>query len=294
MASVLEELSAAISAVSEAVASSVVGVGRGGSGAVVGDGVVVTNAHNLRSEAVTVSFPDGRRVDGTATGVDGDGDLAVITVDTGDAPPLQLADAGPRSGEVVVAFANPAGAGVRGSLGMVSAVDVSFRGPNGRMVTGAFEHTAPLARGSSGGPVVDSSGRVRGIDTHRVGDGFYLAVSAGAELRARLDALAAGQAPHRPRLGIAVAPPHVAQQLRRSVGLPERPGLLVHAVNAEGPAAAAGIGQGDLIVRVAGIDVADVDQLARALEATQPAVPVAVDLVRGADEMTVTVLFPAS
>ena len=139
---------------------------------------------------------------------------------------------------------------MRASVGFVSALDVTFRGPGGGRLRGAIEHTAPLARGSSGGPVVDVRGTLVGIDTHRVGDGFYLALPADDDLRARVDALARGEAPHRPRLGIAVAPPRVARRLRQSVGLPERDGLLVHAVEDGGPAERAGIRQGDLIVRV--------------------------------------------
>ncbi len=172
----------------------------------------------------------------------------------------------------------------------MSATDVSFRGPGGRRVTGAIEHTAPLARGSSGGPVVDVTGRLVGIDTHRVGDGFYLALPAGAEFRARVDALARGEVPQRRRLGIAVAPPRVARRLRQSVGLPEREGLLVHAVEEGGPAARAGIRQGDLIVRVAGTDVTTVDELAATLEGTDPHAPVEVLVVRGADEITLGVV----
>jgi S1-C subfamily serine protease len=126
-----------------------------------------------------------------------------------------------------------------------------------------------------------------GIDTHRIGDGFYLALPADEELRRRVDALGRGEEPHRPRLGIAVAPTHVARRLRRSVGLPERDGILVRAVEDGGPAATAGIAQGDLIVAVATAPVATVDDLAQALAVAGDTVEVA--LVRGVEELTVTV-----
>jgi serine protease Do len=288
MASVLDELSAAVGSVAAAAGPAVVGVGRGGSGVVVGAGLVATNAHNLRAEAVTVVFADGRRAEGESAGVDADGDLAVVRVDTGDVPVPPLAGAVPVAGQAVVALANPAGRGLRVSLGLVSAVDVSFRGPGGRIVTGAFEHTAPLARGSSGGPVVDAAGAVVGIDTHRIGEGFYLAIPT-AGLSERIASLARGEVPRRPRLGIAVAPPRVARRLRASVGLPEREGLLVHAAADDGPAARAGIRQGDLIVAVGGTPVADADQLAAALEASPAGQPVAVTIVRGVEERVVSV-----
>ena len=95
--------------------------------------------------------------------------------------------------------------------------------------------------------------------------------------------------PRRPRLGIAVAPPRVARRLRQSVGLPERDGLLVHAVEEAGPADRAGMGRGDLVVRVSATDVATVDELAAALEDVAPGATVDVLVVRGADEVTLTV-----
>ena len=289
MATVIEELSRSVWEVASRVAPSVVGVGSGGSGVVVGPGLVLTNAHNLRGEKVVISFADGRRQPGSPSGVDVDGDLAVVSVDTGDAPALAVDTRPVRVGDAVVALANPAGRGPRVSLGFVSCVGVPFRGPGGRRVEGAIEHTAPLARGSSGGPVVDVEGRLVGIDTHRAGDGFYLALPADERLRARVDALGRGESPRRPRLGIAVAPPHVARRLRSSVGLPERDGLLVHAAESGGPAERAGMRAGDLIVSAAGTAVATVDELAEALAGLEPDATVEVGVVRGAEDLTLAV-----
>src|SRR5580693_5695693 len=291
MAKVLEELSAAVRSAAENVGPSVVGVGAGGSGAVVSAGVVVTNAHNLRGEETVITFADGRRAPGRATGVDIDGDLAVVAVDTGDAPALAWGATPAGVGDAVLGLANPGGRGLRASVGFVSAVDVAFRGPGGRKVGGALEHTAPLARGSSGGPLVDGAGKLVGIDTHRIGDGFYLAVPADEALKGRVDALAGGETPARPRLGIAVAPSHVARRLRRSVGRPDRDGILVRAVEDGGPADSAGIKQGDLIVAVATAPVGTVDDLAQALAAAGDTVEVAV--VRGVEDVTVAVTLAA-
>jgi len=288
--SVIEDLQSAIDRVATAAGPSVVGIGSRlrGSGLVVGDGRVLTNAHNVRGDQVTITFSDGRSVVGTLAGMDVDGDLAVINVDTAGVPALTWgAGEGPATGAVVFgAAASPSG-GVRVTWGTVSAVARAFRGPGGRLIAGSVEHTAPLAPGSSGGPILDSDGRLVGINTNRLGEGFYLALPADAALHSRVDALGRGESPERPRLGVAVAPSHVARRLRRSVGLPERDGLLVRGVDDGSPAQRAGIAEGDLIVEVAGKAVTDADDLVEAI--TSAATPYDVRVVRGTEERTITV-----
>jgi serine protease Do len=292
---VVEEMSAAIAGAAERVGPSVVGLGRGwghGSGFVLANGLVLTNAHNLRSEEVTVAFADGRREAGTVAGVDVDGDVAVVEVETGDAPPLEWGDPEAAAiGTAVVALANPGGRGLRATIGFVSSVGRSFRGPRGRRIRGSLEHTAPLPRGSSGGPLVDVAGRLIGINSVRMDGGLILALPADAALRRRVDTLSAGEAPRRARLGIALAPPHVARKLRRSVGLPERDGLLVRGVEQGGPADQAGIERGDLIVAAGESELKRLDDIHAALDAAGDELELT--LVRGTDERTVTVAVTA-
>jgi serine protease Do len=296
--SALEELEQAVTNVAEQAGTAVVGIGRGpgrGSGIVLADGRVATNAHNLRGDEVTVVFADGRSETGRVEGVDVDADLAVVAVDTGDARPLPWAADGAESapvrlGTAVFALANPGGRR-RVTVGFVSAVNRAFRGPRGRRITGSVEHTAPLGRGSSGGPVVTADGRLLGINTNRLGDGFYLAIPADAELRGRLDALARGESPARPRLGIGIAPARVARRLRSAVGLPERDGLLVRAVEEGSPAERAGVRVGDLIATAGGREVHDADELHEVLDSLGEAGTLQLALVRGTDELTVIVAF---
>ncbi len=288
--SAIEELQSAVTTVAERVGPAIVGIGRGtrGSGVVIADGIVLTNAHNLRGDEVTVTFSDGRRERGSVTAVDGDGDLAVVSVETTGAKPLEWGDGGALGiGAAVFGAAAFHGGGARVTFGLVSAVARAFRGPGGRRIEGSIEHTAPLAPGSSGGALVDGGGRLVGINTNRIGEGFYLALPADAALKARVDALARGETPTRERLGVAIAPSHVARRLRRSVGLPERDGVLVRGVEEGSPAEAAGIEAGDLIVSAGGTPVADGDDLYTALGAVTP--PYDVQLVRGAEERTVTI-----
>jgi serine protease Do len=288
--SLIDDLQGAIQGAAASAGPSVVGIGRHqrGSGVVVADGRVLTNAHNLRGDEVTVTFADGRSTVGNVTGVDHDGDLAVISVDTTGAPAITWAtDASVGIGAVVFGIAASRSAGSRITLGTVSAVGRAFRGPGGRRISGSIEHTAPLASGSSGGALLDGSGHFVGLNTNRIGEGFYLALPADAALRERVDSLASGSSVERPRLGIAIAPAFVARKMRRSVGLPDRDGLLVRGVEDDSPAARAGITRGDLIVAVAGKPVTDADELLDAIAAAKQ--PYEILVVRGADDVTVTV-----
>lgn len=285
----LADLGREIGEIAERIGPSVVGIGnrwRGGSGVVIGANRVLTNAHNLHGDEIAVTFGDGRTADAKALGVDVDGDVAVLEVQTQDAPALELGADAPGVGTPVVALGNPNGHGPRVTLGFVSGTGRSFRGPRGRRVADAVEHTAPLMPGSSGGPIVGLDGRLLGINTNRIGHGFYLAIAADAALRDRVNALGRGEAPKRRRLGVGLAPAHVARRLRRAVGLPERDGLLVREVEDDSAAAEAGIAEGDLIVAVGDRAIASGDDLFDAL-GTEGALEIT--LVRGAEELKVTV-----
>lgn len=288
--SAIEELQTAVVAVADRVGPSIVGIGRGtrGSGVVLAGGKVLTNAHNLRGDEVTVTFADGRRTIGNVAGVDGEGDLAVISVDTGDAAGLEWGDGdGLKVGSVVFGAGASHGGGTRVTFGLVSAVARAFRGPGGRRIEGSVEHTAPLAPGSSGGALLDEGGRLVGLNTNRIGEGFYLALPANEALRGRVDALSKGEAPRRTRLGVAVAPSHIARRMRRSVGLPERDGVLVRGVEDGSLAAAAGIEAGDLLVDAGGRALTDADDLFAALGALD--LPFELKVVRGAEERSVRI-----
>lgn len=289
----LNDLEETVRSVAEKVGPSVVGIGdrwARGSGIVVADGRVVTNAHNVRGETVTLTLSDERTAEGTPMGVDVDGDVAVLSADTAGIPALSWSPNGvPGIGSPVFALANPGGRGLRVSFGIVSGTQRSFRGPGGRRIAGAVEHTAPLLPGSSGGPVVDSGGALVGMNTHRLGEGFYLAIAADAALKDRIDALASGQSPSRRRLGVGIAPPRMARKLRQAVGLPDAEGLLVRFVEPESAAARAGIQEGDLIVAAAGKPVAGADDLHETMDALAPDATLDLKVVRGTDERSVTV-----
>ncbi|HEX3623469.1 MAG TPA: S1C family serine protease [Acidimicrobiales bacterium] len=296
MAGVLEELEAATTGVADRVGPAVVGIGQGwglGSGVVVAEGVVLTNAHNVSDPGVTLIFADGRTVEGQVSGHDVDGDLATIAVDTAGVTPVEWAgaDGAARIGSPVFAVANPGGRGLRVTLGAVAAVGRTFRGPRGRRVTGTIEHTAPMVKGSSGGPLVDATGRLVGLNTNRLGEGFYAALPADEDLRRRVDALSRGESPARPHLGVGLVPGRAARQIRRAAGLPDRDGVLIQEVEDASPAADAGLRRGDLVVEAAGNAVTTIDDLYQAIDGLGSGASLALTVVRGAEELAVSVTF---
>jgi serine protease Do len=289
----LTELSSLVRRTAERAGPSIAGLGRGwgrGSAVVVAPGRLLTVAHALRDrDRATVRFPDGRTAEGRVAGLDLDADLAVLDVDTGDAPAVELApdDATPAIGDVVIALADPGGRGLRVTAGLVAADPRRIRGPRGRRIDGAIEHTAPLPRGASGGPLLDAEGRLLGLNAIRLDGGLIVAVPARPS---HVERLSAGAGPEPVRLGVAVAGPHVARRMRRAVGLPDRAGLLVRGTEDDSPAAEAGLQRGDLLVSAGGSELDSLDTMYGILDAHPPGEPLKLGVVRGTDEQEVEVV----
>jgi S1-C subfamily serine protease len=291
---ILDEIGEQLAAVADRAGPSVGWLGggwRGGSGIVIAQGQVLTNAHNLHGDGAELTFADGRAATAELKGIDIDGDLAVLSVDTGSAQPLAWAADAAGVGAPVFAIAAVAGGAPRVTFGFVSSVARAFRGPRGRRIAGSLEHTAPLAPGSSGSALIDGAGRLVGINTNRLGSGFYLALPADAALQERVAALGRGEQAQRPRLGVGIAPSWVARRMRRAVGLAERDGVLVREVEADSPAARAGVAEGDLIVEAAGKPISDPDDVYDALASVSGAAGLSLRIVRGAEERVVEVTF---
>ncbi len=286
----MDELAATVASVAATAAPSVVRLDgwRGANGVVVGPGQVLTNAHNVHRGPVRARFADGRLAEATVAGVDGDGDIAVLTLDTGDSPALAWAEGEPLAIGAPVFAITGTETGPRVTFGLVSSIARPFRGPRGRRIAGSVEHTAPMARGSSGSALVDGAGQLVGLNTNRLEGGLYLALPTDAALRTRVTALAQGEAPVAPRLGIGIAPSWAARRMRSAVGLPEHDGLLVRDVDPDGNASRAGIAVGDLIVAAAGIPVPDADELADVLATAGGSVEFTV--IRGVEERLVPVV----
>jgi serine protease Do len=293
-ATILSAIGEEVGRVAGAAGASVVGLGGRwgqGSGVVIESGLVLTNAHNVSPDSATVTLPGDRVEQAGIVGIDLDADLALLEVDTGDAPPVSWQPQGvaPIIGMPVIGLANPAGRGLRATLGLVATARRSFRSPRGRRMEGGFEHTALAPPGASGGPVVDLEGKMLGINTRRLGRGFYLAQSADTGMEAVLAGLRSGERKEPRRLGVGLAPAEVARRLRRTMGLDDAEGLLVRLVEEGSPAEVAGVREGDVLVSAAGENTIDVDDLHRVLASSGESIDLG--LVRVNDRLQVTARF---
>jgi serine protease Do len=269
------------------VAASVVSFGRGarrGSGFVIAPDRVLTLAYRLRDDTVETVASDGERRDGRVLGVDRELGVAVLDVPTGGAPAVSWASEPPRLGSPVFALADP-GSGLRLTAGTVSAESLTVRSRHGRPLD-LIEHTAPLPRGSGGGPLVDAAGAVVGVNALRGDAGFLLALPARA-VQSAIERVVEGREPV--RLGVALASPSASRRMRRAVGLPDHDGLLVQAVEERSAADRAGVKRGDLLIGLGGAALATVDDLLAALEANARGEDVELGVLRATEQLQLSV-----
>lgn len=270
------ELSSLIADSAQRFGPSVVGL-RGearGTGIVIAEARVLTTAANLGGDRAEVVFDDGQTESAHVTGLDRRRGIAVLTADTRERQPLAFGRADHAIGDAVVALANPWGHALSAAPGFVAS---RRRRPLG------LAHTAPCPRGAGGGPLMDETGGLVGINATRLAGGFILAIATDAETRARVAALVAAERRSDRTLGVAIAPAREARRLRRAVGLEPRDGLLVRAVAADSAASRAGIQQGDMIVAAGAAPIATVDDLLAQLET--PAEQLDLTILRGHDEL---------
>ncbi|MDQ7991434.1 MAG: trypsin-like peptidase domain-containing protein [Propionicimonas sp.] len=276
-----------VQSVGPSVASLLVGGERGreaaGSGVVIGDRVLVTNAHVVgRTRNVTVAFADGTQHPAAVVGVDRLSDLAVLRAADDTPPPVVLGNAASlQVGQLVVAIGNPLGLAGSVTAGVVSGLGRSMPARSGShtgMIEDVIQTDAALNPGNSGGALVDTSVRLVGVNTAVAGVGLGLAVPVNDTTRELLRALLEDGYVRRSVLGVAVAPaplpPAMTERLGRSQGV-----RLVQVVPG-GPADLAGLRAGDLVVTIGGQPVHDAQTLQRRLFGHPPGDPLAITTYR--------------
>ncbi len=256
-----------------------------GSGFVVTpDGYLMTNSHVASgARELRVRTQTGETARGHVMGDDPATDLALVRVDaaalSGAYLPIDGAIA-PRVGQLAVAIGNPLGFESTVSTGVVSALGRSLRGRGNRLIDGVIQHTAPLNPGNSGGPLLDASARVLGVNTAIIarsqGIGFAVAVETAAWVLGEL--LAHGRV-RRAYLGIGAARRPLDRRLAYAHGLGAS-AVEVQSVERDSPAAKAGLRDGDLIIKFGDAAIAGVDELHRVLRERTAGTPTRLGVIR--------------
>lgn len=257
----------------------------GGSGFVfASEGLILTNSHVVEgSLKVQVALPDGRDYVADVVGQDPDTDIAVLRITAPDLVPVTFGDSRSlRAGQLVIAIGNPYGFHHTVTAGVVSALGRSLRSRSGRLIDQVIQTDAALNPGNSGGPLVTSDGAVVGVNTAIIagGQGLSFAVPISAVI-AILPALLRDGRVRRGYLGIAGQNVPLLRRVTRFHRLDQASAVLVISLEADGPALAAGLRDGDLIVSFDGAGVENLDDLHRLLTEARIGTTARIGVLRG-------------
>ena len=247
------------------------------------DGFVMTNAHVVEgADEVFVTLTDKREFKARIIGSDRRSDVALVKIEASALPTVRIGDVGKlRVGEWVVAIGSPFGLENTVTAGIVSALDRTITSPNNHPIGGAIQTDAAINSGNSGGPLLNLSGQVIGVNSQiesssggNIGIGFAVPSNTVKKVVAQL--IADGKATH-PYLGV-------------KLGDSSDPaGAKVGEVASGAPADKAGLQNGDVITAVDGTAVTSSDQLIAVLAADSPGDQVQLTVSRGGSTQTVTV-----
>ncbi len=265
-----------------------------GSGVIVSpQGYLLTNNHVVEgADDIEVQLVDGRQATARLIGTDPETDLAVLKIDLDRLPALAFGDAEHlQVGDVVLAIGNPFNVGQTVTSGIVSALGRDQLGLN--TFENFIQTDAAINPGNSGGALVDAHGNLVGINTAiysrtggSMGIGFAIPVTTARQVMEGL--VRDGQVT---RGWIGVEPRDLTPEIAQTLNLPIRSGVLITGVLQSGPAAAAGLRPGDVVVKVAERPVANTVQLLNAVAGLKPREPAVIGVQRGdkALELNVTV-----
>ena len=243
------------------------------------DGIVVTADHAVeRDEHIRVGLASGESVGAALVGRDPTTDIAVLRAEVQDlTPPEWTEPGGVRVGHLVLSLGRP-GRTIRARLGMISAVADNWRAPSGAQIERYIQSDAGPARGFSGGPLVDASGEVVGLNTSGLLRWASLTVPVPT-LRRVVDTLLTHGRVRRGFLGIGAQPVRLPPGLRQQLG--EETGLLLVSVEPDSPAGRGGLLLGDVILSLGGVAVHHHDDLTGLLTADRIGTTLPARILRG-------------
>jgi S1-C subfamily serine protease len=288
---VLDAFSRAVVSVAEKLRPAVVNLrvgkgGRGGSGSGVlftPDGFLLTNHHVVQgSDTVRVRLNDGSELTGRVVGNDPWTDLAVVQIEGNTFPFAALGDSAKlKVGQLAVAIGSPLGFESTVTAGVISALGRTLRSVSGHLVDNVIQTDAALNPGNSGGPLVDSHGRVVGINTAIIqpAQGICFAVPVNTAKTILPQLLRHGRVV-RGYLGLHARQVPLAPDLRAKYGIDQKTGIEIMMLEEDGPAQNAGLWIEDVIVGFAGKPVTSIDDLQRTLTQHPVGIPAPVVVVR--------------
>jgi S1-C subfamily serine protease len=299
-AELLDAYSQAVIRVVQSIGKSVIAVAsrngqEGGVGSgflITPDGFALTNSHVVHGRAhLKATTEEGDTLAADLIGDDPATDLALIRLAARDLPHAELGDSDAvQVGQLVIALGNPFGFRSTVSTGVVSALGRSMRSQQGRLIENILQHTAPLNPGNSGGPLVDSRGRVVGINTAIIAfaQGLGFAVPANTARWVAGELLTHGRV-RRLSLGIRASVVLIPRWLVRELDLLSDQAVEVAEVLPDSAADRAGVRRGDWIVGAAGRIISGVDDLHRVLTALPGTQAVPIDVIRDEHRIELTV-----
>ncbi len=258
------------------------------------DGFVLTNNHVIAQAAtVEVSLTDGSSLSGQVVGADPDTDLAVLRVGANGLPAAELGDSEKlHVGQLAIAIGNPLGFQNTVSAGVISALGRALRGQSGRLIENMIQTDVSLNPGNSGGPLVDSRGRVIGINTAIVSQaqGLSFAIPVNTAKWVLGELILSGRV-NRLHLGIAGQTRNLDRRVQRYFELKAPTAVQVVAVEENSMARHADLQVGDVIVAVNGQSVATVDDIHRILSHPLGNVPLTLVILRGNERREIQIQF---
>ncbi len=251
--------------------------------------LILTADHVVeRDEDISVMLPDGSQVKATIAGRDPGNDLALLRLDRPVALSAEPASQDPRVGQIALSLGRPTQEGIQASLGIVSAIGGPVRTGRGGLLDRYLRTDAIPYPGFSGGPLVDTAGRVIGVNTSGLTRGASLAIPINLAWQTA-ETLARHGRVRRGFLGVRSQPVSIPTSQQKALGRDQSSGLLLVGVEEKSPADVGGLLVGDIIVAIAGQSVTEADQLLSSLAGDVVGKPTAVDVLRGGQPVTITV-----
>ena len=251
--------------------------------------LVLTADHVVeRDEDISVLLPDGSRFQAALAGRDPGSDLALLKIDKNVLAESEPAPQEARIGQIVLALGRPTPEGIQASFGVVSSLGGPIRTGRGGLLERYLRTDAIPYPGFSGGPLVDVSGRVLGLNTSGLARGASLTIPIGLA-RQVADTLAKHGHVQRGFLGVRSQPVAISTAQQNSLGREQASGLLLVGVEANSPAEAGGLIVGDILVAIAGQPVTDPDELLSRLAGEVVGKPTPVEILRGGHPAKLTI-----